>query len=92
MDLVITVNGDDISVDVSIASVLTVNPLEIPRRIRCPGRAARIAVSKKHGVYGPDITPFVVEDMGYISAPAHHLLSILVSTLPAEEREEAIAE
>eukprot|EP00975_Prorocentrum_lima_P048686 10186433-Prorocentrum_lima.AAC.1 len=43
MDLVITINGDDIPVDISIASVLTVNPLEIPRRIRCPGRAARIA-------------------------------------------------
>eukprot|EP00975_Prorocentrum_lima_P065833 12905756-Prorocentrum_lima.AAC.1 len=30
--------------------------------------------------------------MGYISAPANHLLSTLVSMLPAEEREEAIAE
>eukprot|EP00975_Prorocentrum_lima_P023326 4904098-Prorocentrum_lima.AAC.1 len=77
MDLIVTINGDDIPVDVSIASVLTVNPLEIPRRIRCPGRAARIAVGKKHAVYGPDITPFVVEDMGYISAPANTLLATM---------------
>eukprot|EP00975_Prorocentrum_lima_P055358 11610420-Prorocentrum_lima.AAC.1 len=30
--------------------------------------------------------------MGYISAPANHLLSTLVGTLPVEEREEAISE
>eukprot|EP00975_Prorocentrum_lima_P004853 1057449-Prorocentrum_lima.AAC.1 len=41
MDLVITLNGDDIPVDVSVASVLTVNAFEITRRTRCPGRAAR---------------------------------------------------
>eukprot|EP00975_Prorocentrum_lima_P042380 8904587-Prorocentrum_lima.AAC.1 len=32
MDLVITLNGDDIPVDVSVASVLTVNAFEITRR------------------------------------------------------------
>eukprot|EP00975_Prorocentrum_lima_P012188 2588039-Prorocentrum_lima.AAC.1 len=30
--------------------------------------------------------------MGYISAPAHHLMATIVGTLPADEREEAIAE
>eukprot|EP00975_Prorocentrum_lima_P011627 2474725-Prorocentrum_lima.AAC.1 len=30
--------------------------------------------------------------MGYISAPANTLMATMVSTLPVEEREEAIAE
>eukprot|EP00975_Prorocentrum_lima_P017505 3699072-Prorocentrum_lima.AAC.1 len=63
MDLVITIHGDDIPVDISVASVLTVNALEITRRTRCPGRAARVTVTKKHKDYGPEVTPFVVEDM-----------------------------
>eukprot|EP00975_Prorocentrum_lima_P015893 3373521-Prorocentrum_lima.AAC.1 len=58
MDLVITIDGDDIPVDVSVATVLTTNTTEIPRRIRCPGRAARLAVGKKHALYGTEVTPF----------------------------------
>eukprot|EP00975_Prorocentrum_lima_P055762 11690295-Prorocentrum_lima.AAC.1 len=30
--------------------------------------------------------------MGYISAPANHLMTAIVGTLPADEREDAIAE
>ena len=63
-----------LEVDVTIASVASFDQAELLRRIRDPGRAARLEIKKKLRRYGPSVLAFALEDTGRMSTGTCRLL------------------
>ena len=63
-----------LEVDVTIASSASIDQAELLRRIRDPGRAARLEIKKKLRRYGPSVLAFALEDTGRMSTGTCRLL------------------
>ena len=69
-----------LEVDVTIATVASVNQAELLRRTREPGRAARLEVKNKLRRYGPSVLAFAIEDTGRLAPGTCRLLRDLAGS------------
>ena len=80
--------------DTAVASVASVNPLELARRMYEPGRPGREQAKVKYRRYGPTVSPIIMEDTGRLHITATRMLrQMVMNTMdPGKELREITAE